>query len=98
MSDNEAFLVRVIAARKAAWLVFLIAIGLQMFTYLGYLGLGQGRFDGLIEAGLYGDITRAELTRLTLHFVSALKLMNIAILMAALFLTLWVRGLRRGSN
>ena len=95
MSDNEAFLARMIAARKAAWLVFLIAVGLQMSVYFSYLGLEQGWLDGLIEAGLYGNITRSDLARLTLHFVTALKLMNIAILMAALFLTLWVRGLRR---
>ncbi len=95
MSDRDTFLHRVIAARRAAWFVFLIATGLQIFTYLAYLGMEQGSLDGLIESGLYGDISREELARLTFVFVAAFKLMNTAILMGALFLTLWVRGLRR---
>ena len=52
---------------------------------------------GLVESGLYGDISPDELAHLSFAFVAALKLMNIAILMTALFLTLWVRGLRRSS-
>jgi len=95
MSDSSTFLHRVIAARRAAWIVFLIAIAVQIFTYLAYLGMEQGWLDGLIESGLYGNVSRDELARLTFHFAAALKLMSIAILMGALFLTLWVRGLRR---
>jgi hypothetical protein len=75
--------------------VFLIAVGLQMLTYLAYLGMAQGWLDGLIESGLYGDISRDEAAPLMFLYVAALKLMNTAILMGALFLTLWVRGLRR---
>ena len=97
MSDSRIFLHRVIAARRAAWLVFLLGTGLQIFSYFAYLGMEQGWLDGLIESGLYGDISRDELALLTFLFVAALKLMNIAILMGALFLTLWVRGLRRIS-
>jgi hypothetical protein len=85
----------VIAARRAAWLVLLISVALQIFTYLAYLGMEQGWLDGLIESGLYGNISRDELARLTFRFIAALKLLSIAILMGALFLTLWVRGLRR---
>ena len=95
MSDRDTFLHRVIAARKAAWLVFLIAMGIQIFTYLIYLGMERGWLDGLIESGLYGDISRDEAARLAFIYVAALKLMNTAILMGALFLTVWVRGLRR---
>ena len=95
MSDSGTFLHRVIAARRAAWLVFLIAVGVQMFTYLAYLGMERGWLDGLIESGLYGDISRDEAARLAFVYVAALKLLSTAILMGALFLTLWVRGLRR---
>ena len=95
MSDRVAFLNRVIAARRAAWLVLLIAIGFQVFTYFAYLGIEQGWLDGLIESGLYGNFSRDEVARLAFIYVAALKLMNTAILLAALFLTLWVRGLRR---
>jgi hypothetical protein len=97
MSDSGTFLHRLIAARRAAWLVLLIGVGLQMFTYIFYLGLGQSGMEGLIESGLYGDISPDELVHVTFLFVAALKLMNIAILMAALFLTLWAQGLRRSS-
>ncbi len=95
MPDSGTFLQRVIAARRAAWFVFLIAMGVQIFTYLVYLGVDQGGLDGLIESGLYGNISRDEAARLTFIYVAALKLMNTAILLGALFLTLWVRGLRR---
>jgi len=95
MSDSATFLDRVIAARRAAWFVFLVAVGLQMFIYLAYLGMEQGWLDGLIESGLYGDISRDEAARLVFLYVAAFKLMNTGILLGALFLTLWVRGLRR---
>ena len=95
MSDSSTFLHRIIAARGAAWRVLLIAFALQILTYLAYLGMEGGWLDGLIESGLYGDISRDEAARLTFLYVAALKLMSTAILMGALFLTLWVRGLRR---
>ncbi|MAB78327.1 MAG: hypothetical protein CMJ89_03135 [Planctomycetes bacterium] len=95
MSDSALFLDRVIAARRAAWLVFLVAVGVQIFTYLAFLGMERGWLDGLIESGLYGGITPDEATRLMFLYTVALKLMSTAILMGALFLTLWVRGLRR---
>ena len=95
MSDSDTFLQRVIAARRAAWLVFLIAVGFQILTYAVYLGMEQGWLDGLIESGLYGDVSRDEATRLMFRYVAALKLMSTAVLLGALFLTLWVRGLRR---
>lgn len=95
MSDSATFLDRVIAARRAAWIVFLVAVGVQIFTYLAFLGMERGWMDGLIESGLYGDTTPGEATRLIFLYTIALKLMATAILMGALFLTLWVRGLRR---
>ncbi len=97
MVDTATFLNRVIAARTAAWLVFSIAVGNQILTYLIYLGMHGGFWDDLIDSGLYGEISRDELTRLTLYYVAALKLMSVAIFMGALFLTLWVRGLRRNA-
>jgi hypothetical protein len=97
MSDSETFLHRVIAARRAAWIVLLIAVGFQMFTYLVYLGIERGWLDALIESGLYGDISRDEAGRVSFIYVAAFKLMNTAILLGALFLHLWVRGLRRIS-
>jgi hypothetical protein len=68
-----------------------------MLTYSCYLVLGQGGMEGLIESGLYGDIAADEALRLMLLFIAALKLMNAAILMAALFLTLWARSFSRSS-
>ncbi len=95
MSDHSAFLQRVLAARRAAWLVLLIAVVIQIFVYLIYLGMEQGWMDDLIGSGLYGNITRDELAQLTLIYVAALKLISTAIFLGAIFLTLWVRGLRR---
>jgi hypothetical protein len=97
MSDSGTFEHRLIAARRAAWQVFLVGVAIQMFTYFIYLGLGHGGMGGLIESGLYGDISSQEATHVMFVFIAALKLMNMAIFMAALFLTLWVRGLRRTS-
>jgi len=95
MTDAGTFLERAIAARRATWLVFGIAVALQLLVYFAFLGMEKGSMDGFIESGLYGDIPRPELARITFYYAAALKLMNTAILMGALFLTLWIRGLRR---
>jgi hypothetical protein len=94
MPDTSTFQHRLIAARRAAWQVFVVGVALQMLTYSFYLALGQGGIEGLIETGLYGDIAADQALRLILVYVAALKLMNTAILMVALFLTFWVRALR----
>jgi hypothetical protein len=95
MSDTDTFLLRLVAARRAAWLVLGCGIALQLIVYGGYLGVQAGWIDGLIEHGVYGEITRARLSEVTFVFIAALKLLNTAILLGAMFLTLWVRGLRR---
>jgi hypothetical protein len=95
MTDANTFLNRVVAARSAAWKVFLVAVSLQLLTYFAFLGMKDGLLDGLIEAGFYGDMTRDELKDFVIVYVAALKLMSTAVLLAALFLTWWVRGLRR---
>lgn len=95
MSHKNTFLLRVIAARRAAWFSLLIAVAFQLLTYLGFLAIENGSLDGLIESGLYGNTTRGEIARLALVYTAAMKLINFAILIGALFLTLWVRGLRR---
>ncbi len=93
MTDRTTFLCHLIAARRSAWRVLIVAMLFQALTYLAYLGMVQGWFDGLIQSGIYGDMSRADLLRVTFLFVAALKLMNIAICLGALFLTLWVRAL-----
>lgn len=95
MSDSDAFLLRLIAARTAAWWVLLLAVALQMFTYFAFLGLAGGGFGGLIESGLYGDLTPQQLSMASFAYVAALKLMSTVVLLSAVFLTLWVRGIRR---
>ena len=95
MADRDVFLQRIVAARTAAWLVLLISMVIQILNYVAYLGMQHGLVDGLIEMGVYGDVTRAQLQIAVFYFLAVLKLMNIGILMVALFLTLWVRGLRR---
>jgi hypothetical protein len=97
MSDSNTFQNRLLAARRAAWQVLLIGVGVQMFTYVLYLGFGQGGMEGLIESGLYGDISSGELLRVSFLFIAALKLLNTAVLLAALFITLWARNLSRSS-
>ena len=42
MSDSESFLHRVIAARRAAWIALLIAVGFQMLTYFAFLVMEGG--------------------------------------------------------
>jgi len=96
--DSDPFLKRLIAARWAAWCVLLVGVGLQLSAYGGYLALGEGGFSKLAESGLYGELAGSELSKLTLVYVALLKLMNSAIFLGALFLTLWVRGLRRAEE
>jgi hypothetical protein len=95
MTDTDTFLTRLLAARRAAWLVLLCGVALQLVTYAGFLAIEHGWVDSLVEAGVYGGVSSARLAEVTFLFVAALKLMNIAILMGALFLTFWARGLRR---
>lgn len=95
MSEDNLFLRRVIAARRAAWIVLVIGIAFQILTYFIFLGMTDGGMDGLLESGLYGDISRDEASRLLLYYVSAMKLINYSFFLGAMFLTLWVRGLRR---
>lgn len=97
MTDSATLLRTLIAARRSAWQVLIIALLFQAVTYLAYLGMTQGWFDSLIQSGIYGDMSRAELLQVTFLFVAALKLMNIAICLGALFLTLWVRALRKSA-
>jgi hypothetical protein len=95
MGDIDRFLPRLLAARRAAWLTFIIGVVLQLVVYGGYLGIERGWVDGLIQRGVYGELTRTQLAHVTLAYVALLKLMNTGILLGAVFLTLWVRGLRR---
>ncbi|MFC1708320.1 hypothetical protein ACFL59_16125 [Planctomycetota bacterium] len=95
MTVSEEFLHRVLAARRAAWQVFLVGVALQIVTYFGYLAIDAGWLESFVESGLYGSMPQEELARATFMFVAVLKLMNIGLLFAALFLTLWARGLRK---
>jgi hypothetical protein len=98
MTESDPFLSRVIAARTAAWWILLIGVAIQMFVYVAYLGMGKGWLDGLIAAGAYGELTRHELAYSVFAYIAVLKLINHVILLGALFLTLWVRGLRKTLN
>ena len=66
MLDSNQFLNRVLAARRAAWFVVVIGIALQLITYLFFLGMVDSGMDGLLESGLYGNISRDEASRLLL--------------------------------
>ncbi|MDH3744477.1 MAG: hypothetical protein OES47_05175 [Acidobacteriota bacterium] len=94
MTDGDSFLRRLLAARRAAWQVLLVGVAIQMLTYFAYLVFTGGGFDGLIESGLYGDLPRQQLSIAFFAYVSALKLINFVVLLAAVFLTLWVRAIR----
>jgi hypothetical protein len=86
---------KVRTAAGAAWKVWLIGAGFTMLTYLAYLAMNAGWLDWLIEAGLYGPVTREQLAMTTFYFVGAMKLLGMVFLMGAAFLSLWWRALRK---
>jgi hypothetical protein len=80
-------LFKVKTAAGAAWKVFFASWVPTLLAYVGYLAMSAGWLDGLISAGLYGPVTRTELTMTTFYFV-----------LGALFLTWWASGLARSAQ
>jgi hypothetical protein len=91
-------LFKVKTAAGAAWKVFFASWVPTLLAYVGYLAMSAGWLDGLISAGLYGPVTRTELTMTTFYFVGAMKLISMCFLLGALFLTWWARGLARSAQ
>lgn len=98
MTDCDVFTTRLVAARRAAWQVFGVAVLIHLVTYGAFLGMQEGWVDGMITGGIYGDLTRGELSRLTLYYLAAFKVLTSFVMLGAIFLSLWVRALRRSAT
>lgn len=99
ITPTKPFLQKLTAARRASWQVFLIAMGIQLLTYCGYLAIDSGAFQSFIESGVYGHaLTGQQFAIFIFVYTAALKLISSVILFVALFLTLWVRALRRAAT
>jgi hypothetical protein len=85
---------KVKTAAGAAWKTFFASWGLTTFTYLAYLAMNAGWLDWLINSGLYGSVTREQMLMITFCYVGVMKLIGLCVLLGALFLSMWWRGLR----
>ena len=99
MAPNEtesAFIRRLAAAVRAAWWTFLIGVLLAIVQFFAYAAVSHTNFlvdlaplMGLADFG--GDALRL----LILGFMLAIRVVLMAWFLGTLFLTLWLRRLRR---
>ena len=91
---NSSFEKKVRAAAVAAWWVVLIGYVLLVLTWLVYLGLATTRPAWLLA--MWGHAVSWDLMQnLSLWFVAVFKLLLWLLFLAALWLTLWARQLRK---
>jgi len=91
---NDEFTKRISAAASAAWWTLLVGVGTIWVTWIIYLAMMAARPAWMLS--LFGpDISWSMIQTITLWFVSAFKLCLWLILMAATFLSMWARQLRR---
>ncbi len=86
---------KVKTAAGAAWKTWLVGAGFTMVTYFAYLAMNAGWLDWLISSGLYGSVTREQMLMITFCYVGVMKLIGLCVLLVALFLSFWWRGLRK---
>jgi hypothetical protein len=91
---NDSFEKKVRAAAVATWWVVLIGYALLIVTWAAYLGFVTTRPAWLI--GMWGqDVTWDFMQTVSLWFLGVFKLFLWFLFLAALWLTLWARQLRK---
>ena len=95
---NDPFEKKVRAAAVAAWWAVLIAYALLLVTWAAYLGLLSARPAWLLTLWGGGDVSWAFVQTVSLWFLGVFKLAIWLIILAALWLTLWARQLRKSDQ
>jgi hypothetical protein len=91
---NDLFEKKVRAAAVAGWWVVLIGYVLLVVTWLIYLGIVTARPAWMLV--LWGqDVTWDVMQTMSLWFLGVCKLLLWLLFLAALWLTLWARQLRK---
>lgn len=91
------FALKLRAAARAAWLTGLVGWVFVFVSWLAYLALSAGWFDGLISLGLYGPMTRERIVPVVFWFIGGFKMLVFCIFLGAIYLSLWSRALRRAA-
>jgi uncharacterized membrane protein YadS len=93
---HDAFERRVMAAAVALWWVVLLATGLLLVSWIAYLLIVPAQPAWLVS--LWGpDLSWTEVQNVWLWAIVAFKLIVFLMAMAALWLTLWARQLRKAA-
>ena len=91
---ESAFVRRLAAAARAAWWTLLVGIGVALAQFIAYECFQQCEGFGQWVTGLLGvDTPTARL--LFLGFILLIRLFIVLLLLGCVFLSLWVRRLRR---
>jgi hypothetical protein len=92
---NDPFEKKVRAAAVAGWWVALIAYALLLVTWLAYRAIVTDRPAWLLTMWGQGDVGWAFVQTVSLWFMAVFKLVTWLVILAALWLTLWARQLRK---
>ena len=92
---NDSFEKKVRAAAVAGWWVILIGYALLLFTWIVYLGIISARPAWLLTMWGQGDVSWAFVQTVSLWFLGLFKFFIWLMILAALWLTLWARQLRK---
>lgn len=92
---DETRLKRLQAAVAPAWWTLLIFWGMMMFSWLVFLHIMRNRPDFVINAWGGGNLTWDQIQTLWITFHAVMKLILFAATMITLWLTLYVRRLKR---
>jgi hypothetical protein len=95
---NDPFEKKVRAAAIAGWWVVLIGYALLLVTWVVYLGIMSARPAWLFTMWGQGDVSWAFVQTVSLWFLGVFKLFLWFLFLAALWLTLWARQLRKAGR
>jgi hypothetical protein len=94
---NDPFEKKVRAAAVAAWWAVLIAYALLLVTWAVYLGLLTVRPAWLLTLWGGDDVSWSFVQTVSLWFLGVFKVAIWLMILAALWLTLWARQLRKSD-
>ena len=94
---NDSFVQRLAAAVGAAWRTAIVWGCLLTLSWLLWLGIIHVRPHWVLDLWGGRPLTWATIQHVTIWFFGVFKIVWIVFVMAAVFLTFWLRGLRRAA-
>ena len=94
VGTDSSFVRRLAAAARAAWWTFLIGAGVAVVQFLVYSAVSHCEASWLSLASFMQSDSQ-ELRRLMFRFMLAIRLILVVVAIGAIFLSVWVRRLRR---